>query len=147
MKVTILLALFISSNLISISAGDHCQCNCCIRAPSDPDCQVELVGTVAIDSCPADSTLICEEKCRQQFPAQCNQNNSVAEGGCSFDSTSSMKPTTTTILNGPVMLLLKTVIYVKKNVMTPIYRNVLNDQQQLLFSVKQHLMVTLVERT
>ena len=102
MKITIFLALFVFSNLIFISAGDHCQCECCIPVPNDTDCQVELVGTAAIDSCPVDSTLICAEKCRQQFPAKCNQNNSIVEGGCSFDSTSSMKPTTTTILNGPV---------------------------------------------
>ncbi|UJR37317.1 hypothetical protein I4U23_030025 [Adineta vaga] len=103
MKASILFTIFIFIQTVSLSKSDYCQCQCCTKEPGNDDCQVNTIGNATIDNCPADDlTTVCTGKCKQQYPTQCNQADSIAEGLCLMDSKTTMIPPTTTILNGPV---------------------------------------------
>jgi hypothetical protein len=101
MKFIILFVTFIFINSINLSDASYIQCSCCTKPPDNDDCQVEVIGNITIDNCPpniADS----DQKCQQQYPTQCGQNNSLVSSLCFSDvTTTTIAPTVTTPYNGP----------------------------------------------
>ncbi|CAF1214010.1 unnamed protein product [Adineta steineri] len=101
MKVLILFAAFIFINSITLSnSSSYCQCQCCLHEPLNNDCQENMVGNVPIDICTTDSTNICIDKCKEQYPTTCGQNNSIPEAICMSDSTTTNIPAVASTTNG-----------------------------------------------
>ncbi|CAF1411445.1 unnamed protein product [Adineta steineri] len=101
MKVLILFAAFIFINFITLSnSSPYCQCQCCLHEPLNEDCQLNMVGNVPIDICTTNSTIICKDKCKEQYQTPCGQNNSIAEATCMSDSTTTNIPAVTSTTNG-----------------------------------------------
>ena len=102
MKFIIFFVTFIFINSINLSDAAHIQCSCCTNTPDNPDCDVQVIGNITIDNCPTDTT-DNNQKCEQQYPAQCAQNNTLVSGLCFSDvSTTTIAPPVTTPFNGPV---------------------------------------------
>lgn len=102
MRLIVLLSVLIAVNSVSLSDSAFCQCDCCLSEPGNDDCQVNPVGIVTVEACPVDTSTLCLEKCKEQYPAQCNQNNSVVGGVCASQVSTTSIPSTTSDLNGPV---------------------------------------------
>ncbi len=89
---SIILASIVIFSLLPFSLGLDCQCSCCTKLPSDPNCTPVDQPIVNVIDC----SLCSGSLCTTTYPSQCPVMNSTITNACLSVTTSGPTGTTTT---------------------------------------------------